>query len=1208
MDIYCPYRFEESCIIEATTTRDATTITGTIWVGNVYQCHAKDQNMDCRPLDGTTIIVPENYVFGYLNIARSCSPFDYNAQDGHPDDTICDLSGDADEWWCNDNCLPQYGYGLPNTVQCSPDHKGTESVSLDSVNQQQTCSNTGASYCCPYGERTRYQSNNHEAVESDFDYDLVDLDRYITQTLNHTEFIDVNVIASYVYQTKSCDATNCIFRCSETLSCALSTIYLNGTDQTAILISCSFPFSCLSTNILTKAPSSDLAVTVICSGTDSSNELTINLTQFGSFNMYCVETGACQEVTVNLNIDPFAGENRTNNGVVHCVLPSVCNDLTFNTKSELSQLLMYEFSRGTVLNNGIGYLSAIENIECNTNRWIQFDGLLETDLTVIQSVHNEYDDDSFPCEGVEVQCDNDTVAKSCVMTYNYIGSDIVETLNDASDMAFAVNIEDLYRITCNGDCEESPTQSPTAAPTRAPSIAPSTSPSLAPSNSPSVSPSFSPSRAPTSAPSTAPTASPSQAPTRSPSVSPSLAPSCSPSVFPTTAPTAPPTNSPSRAPSDTPSTSPSSAPSDAPSAAPSTFPSQSPSLAPSTAPTMSPSEAPTSAPSQYPTFSPSRTPSSAPSVSPSLSPSTSPSASPSTAPSIAPSDSPTDSPSNHPSNSPSVSPTSAPSLTPSIAPSFSPSDSPTTAPTAPPTNIPTAEDAYDNYIEMEYNITQMSNYEMKNVAETLSVFPQTLVGFIEAGLDDDEYLEYQYFEVNMTAVNGVDIGELLEYVPLERNAVILQHDHTLSVTSYINCSASHCLYIINEYNLGFKEHAFEYFVTQKLRHYFAEELHEVDYESVVEFNISNHSTQAMSFQVADEFEEADIFLFIIVGCILAACLLILTAILCMIEIKKRRRWREALQIRNGLIVSIAIGEYDSYPVRPQVGGTLINLPVGSDVVNLRSLAEFLNFSFLTVPDKFSWTKDEILEFVKHDIPRAFFDENGDARFDGLIFSISSHGMGNNVISSDYKKVSRTMIHRLISDRYPEIREIPRIFMFDACDGAKERKKPEEKQNSEGVTKGSSSLSRQQSRKEAEWTAETKNPDYNSVVVHGANDGFVSLMKTNHVGSYLTYFFVKAVKQRIKRQERKGLEELLTDIQNALHDSGKQLIRKEFFNNTATLRIEKNNQRKATVDLLDDDADMIEMVESPTSPKSTDLPMIAGDCDGAVMSDSERDGI
>ena len=427
----------------------------------------------------------------------------------------------------------------------------------------------------------------HLMFASDFDYNLVDLNEYS----HHTDIVEATVTGQYAHQTINCDVENCIFHCSETLSCALSTININGTDQLDVVILCFNSFSCLSTNLLVKSSSPFLGVTVICYGTDSCNEFSANVTGFDSFDMYCVGTGSCQEVTVNLNIDPFQGANVRNHGIIHCVLPSVCDDLTLNTNSEFTQLIMYEFSRGTILNNGVGYLSTIENIECNTNRWIQLSSQLKTDSAVIQAVHNEYDDVSFPCEDVIVQCDNETVARSCLMTYEYIGSDIVETLNNGTNDTFWVNMNVLYRITCNGECEESPTLSPTSSPTRAPSIAPSISPSMEPTPNPTASPTDLPSQSPTFSPSVAPTVSPIQAPTKGPSMNPTSAPSFSPSVSPTTAP--------SRAPSS----SPTAAPSNAPSLSPSLAPSNSPSTAPSTAPSIAPSDSPTESPTQFPTKS-----------------------------------------------------------------------------------------------------------------------------------------------------------------------------------------------------------------------------------------------------------------------------------------------------------------------------------------------------------------------------------------------------------------------------------------------------------------------------------------------------------------------------------------------------------------------------------------------------------------------------
>ena len=290
-----------------------------------------------------------------------------------------------------------------------------------------------------------------------------------------------------------------------------------------------------------------------------------------------------------------------------------------------------------------------------------------------------------------------------------------------------------------------------------------------------------------------------------------------------------------------------------------------------------------------------------------------------------------------------------------------------------------------------------------------------------------------------------------------------------------------------------------------------------------------------------------------------------------------------MQIQNGLIVSIAIGNYHLHPQDPEISGHLTNLPVGADVENLRKLSDFLNFSFLTVENKLSWTKNEVMNFVEKEVAAKFFDQRGNARFDGLILAISSHGLHDSIITSDYKVIQRTDIHRCISERYPQIRVIPRIFLFDACDGTRDRqstcqmervdsqsvddidvaealKGDDESDHSDGDTFGSPTTSVSMIddvRVTSQWTTTTKNPDYNLVVVHGSNDGFVSKMQDTEVGSYLTYFFAKAVRTRIEMNERKGLSELLTDVQNVLHDAGKQLIRKEFFNDTEYLRIEIN---------------------------------------------------
>ena len=269
-------------------------------------------------------------------------------------------------------------------------------------------------------------------------------------------------------------------------------------------------------------------------------------------------------------------------------------------------------------------------------------------------------------------------------------------------------------------------------------------------------------------------------------------------------------------------------------------------------------------------------------------------------------------------------------------------------------------------------------------------------------------------------------------------------------------------------------------------------------------------------------------------------------------------------MKNGMIISIGIGGYGPRPLNTEAPGLLTNLSVGTDVNNLRQFAEYLNFPFLTVNDKLSWSKAEVMTFLDEAIEHNFFDEQGKPRHDGLIVAISSHGFGNSVISSDYEMINRTEIHRSISEKYPQIRVIPRIFLFDACDGTRDRKATIDLESADiemvESNKGDKDIV-QALQMETEWTSRTKNPDFNLAVVHGANDGFVSKMQNSEVGSYLTYCFIKMVKERIKRKARKGLSDILVEIQDTLHDKGKQMIKFNCFNYTANLRIERGKAKK-----------------------------------------------
>ena len=95
--------------------------------------------------NGTEIHVPEEYEYGYLDL--ECR------------ETSCEAT----------------------RVTCSSDHKDTTGAIMEynQTTSEYECTEHGASYCCPFGKRILYQPDGHVVSGSDFDYNLVNLTRYI---------------------------------------------------------------------------------------------------------------------------------------------------------------------------------------------------------------------------------------------------------------------------------------------------------------------------------------------------------------------------------------------------------------------------------------------------------------------------------------------------------------------------------------------------------------------------------------------------------------------------------------------------------------------------------------------------------------------------------------------------------------------------------------------------------------------------------------------------------------------------------------------------------------------------------------------------------------------------------------------------------------------------------------------------------------------
>ena len=140
----------------------------------------------------------------------------------------------------------------------------------------------------------------------------------------------------------------------------------------------------------------------------------------------------------------------------------------------------------------------------------------------------------------------------------------------------------------------------------------------------------------------------------------------------------------------------------------------------------------------------------------------------------------------------------------------------------------------------------------------------------------------------------------------------------------------------------------------------------------------------------------------------------------------------AMEVRNGVVACIAIGKYD-HP-------NYVNLPVHRDVDNVREFSKELGYKFIETkrPNKLSWTKREIKEFMIQDVGGSFFKKSGKPKYDCLLVFVTGHGERHAVVTSDGQVVDREKIHRYISLAHDQIREIPRIFIFDACAGGASR--------------------------------------------------------------------------------------------------------------------------------------------------------------------------
>eukprot|EP01084_Bolivina_argentea_P246846 413027_1 len=323
------------------------------------------------------------------------------------------------------------------------------------------------------------------------------------------------------------------------------------------------------------------------------------------------------------------------------------------------------------------------------------------------------------------------------------------------------------------------------------------------------------------------------------------------------------------------------------------------------------------------------------------------------------------------------------------------------------------------------------------------------------------------------------------------------------------------------------------------------------------------------------------FHWIIITLSLLCIIIVIVLILFSIHLRNRNAKKLAaentLLMSNPMVILVCIGDYDQDPNEPDLEDVYVNdLNVDIDIINLSTIFDKYNWSIFPKYGqypKIHWSQKELVIFLQD---RAKYFEDNISFYDGLIFVISCHGIKHYIITSDYQIIEKIAIHRIFSVNHPKARQVPRLFIFDCCDGSEEqsktivskriRKPPTiNKQTTETeINKGFTVNDIKNDNESGEWSYSNVNPDYRLITVHASNAGYQSKMDTVN-GSYLINGVCKQLATDVQNKNATFLYEIFDEIQEDLHNRGKQQTVNTFSNNTRFVKFKINRSNDKEMD-------------------------------------------
>eukprot|EP01084_Bolivina_argentea_P077495 140559_1 len=306
----------------------------------------------------------------------------------------------------------------------------------------------------------------------------------------------------------------------------------------------------------------------------------------------------------------------------------------------------------------------------------------------------------------------------------------------------------------------------------------------------------------------------------------------------------------------------------------------------------------------------------------------------------------------------------------------------------------------------------------------------------------------------------------------------------------------------------------------------------------------------------------------------------------------RVRNTNALKIQNPMVIMIGISFYDNKVKSPEFTGFVNDLD-GIEV-DIKNAVELFNnrLNYKIFPHysnnsqmKQLWRKKEIIDLLNaksKELSTNINNNNRKKNYDGLLVIFSSHGIDNNIITSDYGLIPQHEIHRIFSRAHGNetaiARTIPRVFIFDFCDGSYD-KESERRSDMNLIElnqiqpdfdkKGSvRSIKLAQESEDLDyrntWAVDELNTDYNLAVINGANKHFQSKINSEKGSLLLTSLFTKMVENNHDAkccvccgEKMLYLGEIADQAKDELHSKGKRLPTDSYNGNTRNIVFVKN---------------------------------------------------